>query len=576
MRIKGDQESGQSLSRKELQCLCKRYSLPANKSSSEMAKSLASHFEKNLSSLSPRERLCGTQEASLPTFLMSGLQPEAPLNSPEDARKDGKGLNYCSKEEGSRRKCSQTVKINELGYFACDKTYDKEGHGCSIYCFQETSNPPFLSQRDRNDLNRKESPTTILCKNYSGMARDCKMEGMHQSQHTDVNFVSSPEENVLPSSMRMFETVSSSSFEFYVHSEDGINLCVDLNSNPSDWIGKLKSEVNICENIGHNKSRSFHKELGRFGESNKQINSSFPWTVDADQIKDDHVQSASSPSTFMKENNHVELNHQDGGDGSLTSTAIEPSSIAVVVSENLLEDQGVNSSEPNSDARDDIHSCTDENGCMTTLDSDAVNTPRKALAGNSVVNVSDCSISIGTQENQKSKSSNVTCEYSAPENSCSLVNSQVVTAGGTAGDSMEIPPSEAAVQQKDAFCKNGESLDLVDPKGNDVTEQGGLADSRQSHLDICRKHLPSADEEWESIEHIDGVEGSECVQFEDSFEKTCSRLDDVESNELSRKRPNIEIEDQNGCGKPDAKVLRSTKHFAGEVLPRRSMRLVSK
>ncbi|KAK2641849.1 hypothetical protein Ddye_023612 [Dipteronia dyeriana] len=83
--------------------------------------------------------------------------------------------------------------------------------------------------------------------------------------------------------------------------------------------------------------------------------------------------------------------------------------------------------------------------------------------------------------------------------------------------------------------------------------------------------------EVERSELIDGEESSECLQFEDSIEKTCSRVDDVESNEeLSKKRRNIEIEDQNGCGKPDARILRSTKHFAGKVLPRRSMRLVSK
>jgi hypothetical protein len=34
-------------SRKELQSLCKKYNLPANRSSSDMAESLASYFEKN-------------------------------------------------------------------------------------------------------------------------------------------------------------------------------------------------------------------------------------------------------------------------------------------------------------------------------------------------------------------------------------------------------------------------------------------------------------------------------------------------------------------------------------------------
>lgn len=42
---KKDVEFYCGFSRKELQSLCKKYSLPANRSSSDMAESLASYFE---------------------------------------------------------------------------------------------------------------------------------------------------------------------------------------------------------------------------------------------------------------------------------------------------------------------------------------------------------------------------------------------------------------------------------------------------------------------------------------------------------------------------------------------------
>lgn len=66
-------------------------------------------------------------------------------------------------------------------------------------------------------------------------------------------------------------------------------------------------------------------------------------------------------------------------------------------------------------------------------------------------------------------------------------------------------------------------------------------------------------------------------QFDDSLEKTCSSLDNMESDkELLKKRPRIENNDQADHSRPDAKILRSIKNMATKVLRRRSMRLVSK
>lgn len=349
----------------------------------------------------------------------------------------------------------------------------QEGHCCSMYCFRETSNPP----------------------SFSGTANDCYMENVGPNQHADVNFASFPGETILPSSMKMFEPISSSSFEFFVHSEDGLNLSVELNSNPSEWVNKLKNGVNISHKVSDIKSGSFHEELGNLGDSNKQSEASFPWGLDPHQINDAHVKCGTSPSTSMKENFPLDLNQPDRGDGSLTSSAVEPSGIAMVMTDNIPEDQGANSLEPNFDGRDDIRSCTDDNGCSTTADLEVVNTLVQELVGNSVVNVSDCSISLVTQEYEKSKSKSgyVVREDSAPENSCSLVNSPAVVGGLLAS---EMPLLEALVEPEDTYCENGIPLDLVDSKTNEATEQGRLADSVELHPDDCRKSLPITVEEW--------------------------------------------------------------------------------
>lgn len=67
-----------------------------------------------------------------------------------------------------------------------------------------------------------------------------------------------------------------------------------------------------------------------------------------------------------------------------------------------------------------------------------------------------------------------------------------------------------------------------------------------------------------------------CSQIDNSVERTCLSSNGIESKELHRKRKHIDGEDQSSYVKPDAKILRSSKPIAREVLPRRSTRLISK
>lgn len=106
------------------------------------------------------ETLCGSRKASLPTFVMSEVKPEAPCNLGQDTKRgmryslrfckisvlqifvmtsyiddkildddiclDGcKGLNSPSGEEENRMRNPQMVKADELGYGACNRCCNK-------------------------------------------------------------------------------------------------------------------------------------------------------------------------------------------------------------------------------------------------------------------------------------------------------------------------------------------------------------------------------------------------------------------------------------------------------------------
>ncbi|KAK8578562.1 hypothetical protein V6N13_100398 [Hibiscus sabdariffa] len=106
-----------TLSRKELQSLCKKYGLPANRSSSDMATSLASFLQnQRLGLMTTRERLFEIQEAGLPL----------PLQLPfRDAEKDFYGLISCPAGSCNGGNYSQAVKSNALGCCAGDKFHHK-------------------------------------------------------------------------------------------------------------------------------------------------------------------------------------------------------------------------------------------------------------------------------------------------------------------------------------------------------------------------------------------------------------------------------------------------------------------
>lgn len=574
MANKANEDVYYNLSRKELQSLCKKYGLPANRSHSELATLLISYLEnKKLNSISSveRSRLSGINEASPPTSTIPQLQPGAQFNPAGDARKDGHGFILCLREEDKQGNCSQTIKSNDLSCCFTAKYDDKDGFGGSCN-LKEMPHSHIVIQHDKSGFNHKEPLRECSSNTYLGFARDGTVEDMPQIKYSNIDVGACPVGNAIASSIKTCPRVPSPSFEFYVMSEEGINLYVDLNSSPSEWTNRFKNEVYICEGVHSNKSRSLHQDLGQFGETNEQ-------NVDSVQINDGHVPKTSSPSSKMIEDNHMGFEQPDKGDASILSSAIMSCSLALDVSENLKKNQVLISSEPSSNTQDQKNSAAEscaKDRCAVILDSDATDTPKLNSACNSVVNsVSDCPLSPLTSKDQNSKSGDEIFENSTMQNSCSLVNPSVVYPGCSASGSMEMPTSDVASFCKDASnspFENGGLLDLVDPKRSTGTEQAGLANSSKLNHDL----LPTSVEEWERSNIINGRESSECSQINNSAERTCLSSNDMESKELHKKRKHIDGEDRSPYGKPEAKVLRSSTQSAREGIPRRSMRLISK
>ncbi|KAJ6908605.1 hypothetical protein NC651_018868 [Populus alba x Populus x berolinensis] len=564
----GGKEYFRKLSRKELQSLCKQCSLPARKSSSEMVESLAFYFmRKGLNLVSSGTSINGVQDALLHTSLMPPMQPKPALNSVKDS------FELRSRPGEEIYKGNRNFKCNNSESFIGPGAYNKESFGGLISNFQEVSPSQFFSQYAGSHVNFKKP-----------LSLGGRVEDSPQFHGRDINTVACSKEIALPSIITAANVPAS--FEFHVSSEEGIKLCVDLNSSPLEWIKKYKNQ-----------------------------------NIDSGKNRDDSVQAEPSPSSVGEKNSHVRNGNPDGGNNSLISSPVIPCSVAVDVSLYLKEDPGLASAKPSSDGQNHKNLNTEsfsEKECIAALDSDITDTPLEKTACNFAVNsISNGSVDHIALMHHSSKWDDEVCENSTQQNSCNLENASVVFPGCF----MEMQLSETGNYHKDASClphKNGEFLDPYDSKHNRGSEQDGLANSIEN--DHCKNQVPTCSEEqhakegihkliaiWKLVETFLFVQMQNsnssylipkllwngamlsmagrvqcnllflCSQVDDSFDKPSLNSGVIKSSEeLLRKRPHIYRVSQNGRRKSDTIILRSTRRSAGKVLPRRSMRLVSK
>ncbi|WCJ41342.1 hypothetical protein M5689_022219 [Euphorbia peplus] len=544
-----DEDFYRNLPRKELQSLCKKYGLPARKSSTEMTESLVSYFRnRNFSFACLGKSTGGIQDVSLPPSSVTVLQVEAPSTLTGHVLKDSCQL---IPFPGQGDKGNRQIISNELESCMELRAHDKGA-----------SQSQFVSQRAENGVIHNQP--------CSG-----RTEYTPQCQRRCVNEGAGLKENIS-------ETTSyakgRASFEFYVREEEGIKLCVDLSSSPLDWIKKYKNQVSFCNNADIAKSRKLHQELGCIGENNKKMKMSFPQTGDsAEKRSDGHIEAEPSQNLDMEENN-IGIDRPGVNKVLMLLPSRACCEVLAEDSDCVREDLGPISSKPIPfQIISNTESC-EKNGSSATAVSDVTDTQTEKTACNFVMNsISDGSVDLIATENHKSK-----YEDEAHENSILRINSDLennyASTGFLNSCSTEIQLSETGNYHKGELSspdKNGKLLDQDDSTHNVATEQAILTTSSENDHSGSHLAMYTEDQEWSN--NISGRESSVCSQVDDSIGKTFLRSGNLELNEdIQKKRSAIDNEVEDGYGKRDTKFLRSMKHSAEEVLPRRSTRLVTK
>ncbi|KAJ0246648.1 Uncharacterized protein HA466_0171580 [Hirschfeldia incana] len=281
-------------SRKELQSLCKKYSLPANRSSSDMAESLASYFEKN-SLNSVGFGVGGIQGGSATTS-------RGPVSRTWDVKRDSYGNDLNITREG----CFQSTVARGPGFILGDSTQSQERNG---------------------GLKLSE-----------GGPMDPRLE--NRMKEVDNGGSSS----------------SSSSFEFHVGMEEGISLSVDLNFNPLDWVNSMTNEVNVYDSmrprrpapddLGIDDATKCKKQKSSGQDKDVDVrreSSTSPAMKENTQVPSDHHSNGElcpAPSAIQpcKEKNGVNLSiHDSLGPGQIVSSCVESCSKSCCVNPVDLE-----------------------------------------------------------------------------------------------------------------------------------------------------------------------------------------------------------------------------------------------
>ncbi|XP_042484263.1 uncharacterized protein LOC122064603 isoform X2 [Macadamia integrifolia] len=483
----------------------------------------------------------------------------------------------------------------------------KEGYGCSAYELQEiTTISRFGSQHGLASFNAEnfESQRPAETRNSDKNSKDSTTIGgagnsrkMHYRSPTSTVFST---ENGLPPNE---SSIKAPPFELFVSSEEGINLYVDLNSSPSDWVEGFTTEVCIFQEV---------KNIA-VGDEKMKI-SSLSSKESGLQTKGDPGCPRSSLSSAVTNEHSLQDPHYSDITGetlrSCTTIPCRTPLEILGVSEN--DDPVLTSiSRPNSDVQMQMVSGTEtcvREGEMTCLDLEVLDTSQVKSASNSVLdtkldglncpdsmkhqNSMFCSTCTENSARHSSGTCNVfqdrglpvsseICEVSVPSNTASFENPSEVCPGFSTSVSIEMQMSEVGSQCKNvinSFCQNCGLVNFDDLMRSTQLENGESANCEHDQ-NTCRNPPTAYTETWERSSTINDRESSECSQIDNTSERNCKRSHGNKyCDGLQSKRLQTSSVDQNGCTKPTGKNIKSSMQTAREIPSpsRRSLRLVLK
>ncbi|XP_056161517.1 uncharacterized protein LOC115688580 isoform X2 [Syzygium oleosum] len=540
-----------NFSRRELQTLCKKYGLPANRSKSDLANLLASR----------------SQECNLRPLSQVHRDLQLRFAEKEGASVTGDyGLISFPQDKDVRQWFLHTVKANQLEGSVEAQRFDEDISRDLLPQHAETPCPQFSLQSDNTGFHCGVFPRMIPCEKKMGLHGSGAAECMSQVQFKDIKAGAFCAADVISASVYS-AIVPSSSFEFHVRSEEGINLHVDLNSSPSDWAEKLKNDVCIFESVNCMNNQNSREELGHPGENNV-MKSSLSQTADNSQM-------ASAPSDEDKGNSFEDYFHPDRVDSLLISAAEVPSVMDAEVSKGLEEVQMPISSKSESIAQSQIISPVASCGMGGCNPNISDNPDIKSGNDSFSHTISDATVSFITSDHV-AKHGGENCINSDLQNNCKPTNFGATVPEGYRVGSKELHLSKAASFQGHSLSPfKTNTIDILVDWKNKSESEGESANTFELKHDHDG-NVPTCSDIEERSSTASGVESIVCSQFEKSSARSSSRFDDIDSNEMLQKRLRVDSDDQSDCVGMDVRISRCSKHPNLEVLPRRSVRLVPK
>ncbi|KAL2530067.1 uncharacterized protein Fot_22668 [Forsythia ovata] len=414
-------------------------------------------------------------------------------------------------------------------YFQVSDFENVEKVGCSMSNIQKHSSSKKqentcsqnLAQSCANNFRYWNSQQISAGMNNFASAEDDGVGSIAGLQHIDS--ASTMDDAVLSP---LKSSTSVPSLEFCVRSEEGINLFVDLNSSLPNCSKRLENELSTCQDLHKDKFQRFHQEL----------KGSFMCNVDSGfRISSYCAHADPSPHSFARKTIKSKIDCPDADDELTNSMPVYRSATVP-----------------------GIKSCSENEETETKNSSSSVfhASPIK-LDCNSVVSVVSNGL-LNTRENQNMKLGRVKCHENLKE---FVVPCSISTAIGT----VEMQLSGVAIHRQNMSYSTVVNDDSLGSVVVDVVETGniGLANTIEVH-NASSDYVPTTADELKGSDP-DRSKASQTLK---------KRLEDSVSGRGHKRKRNDGLY-QEGYHQ-HGRILRSANRLGQKVLPRRSMRLVSK
>ncbi|EHA8586900.1 hypothetical protein COCNU_scaffold001135G000020 [Cocos nucifera] len=652
-----------NLSRKELQVLCKSHNLPANRSNSQLAKSLALFLRKENATSSMLRPLVPESNAKETVNPLEETTRGA-FEKGNSFRIDSHGMTSgiirkLNDDQPHSRTRNQMENSSHLIGQTSEKAYDTAANVvCSYPINIETMEGFGSSTSERSDMGAISQvaaeihhitavPQLHFDSNYvaftNGSRKSLELRScgrklpIHAVTNTGTSnmtcghkragdcsresgFVSSDETStkVLPS------------LQFFVTSEKGINLYVDLNHSPSEWINSLKDEVCIHPEAQNHESKTLSTCISGLADADEHMkispSGSTGICVQINGAEKNTGCSNSSLSSVVSENCQSEACPQDATvvtsrASVLTSNSVPVEALGYPEANQVVSSSCVTNSDVHDHMASDTASCPRDEQVLlhdSGYASFRIDKSRSSIPDSSIKSVGNIDSSLdgnskpetvecctlkmanadfsNVEASALDKTMNVICRKNNVLISNGIQDSVEASYAGssenhsgahevlTERDHMEVLP-EATGHLK--ILSNSSQIDgpmLLDHPMTDAQSDVGSTDNLSNQHacgslgnSVSDDPMSAFGDEMDKSNPAKGKDGSECSQFQDTFDKSSKRAHNPESaEELQSKRQHVYGE------KSGMMNLRNSKTSAKEtpcdpvVFPRRSTRLVSK